>query len=104
MNPALVEFASTVTELGTVTATLLLDRVKGRSPVGAGPVNDTVHATKPDPVTASLLQYNALTAGVLSLVWLILLSFPEAIKRAPPHADIHKGRQQSEKMSSARHQ
>jgi hypothetical protein len=63
VNPALVEFAGTVTVLGTVTAELLLDRFTISPSPCAGAVNVTVHASAPAPVMVPLPQYSALTAA-----------------------------------------
>jgi hypothetical protein len=64
VNPALVDVAGTVNEAGTVTALLLLERLTAAPPLGADPVNVTVHESVPDPVMEELVQYMALTAGV----------------------------------------
>ena len=63
MNPALVAPAGTFTELGTVTAELLLDRLTVSPPLGAEVVSATVQASVPDPVMAPLLQDSALSAA-----------------------------------------
>jgi hypothetical protein len=63
VNPALAAPAGTVTELGTVTAGLLLDRFTIRPPLGAEVVSVTVQASVPDPVMAPLLQDSALSAA-----------------------------------------
>ena len=65
LNAALVDAAGTVTEAGTVTALLLLERLTATPPVGADPVNVTVHASVPAPVMDELLQYTALTVGAV---------------------------------------
>jgi hypothetical protein len=65
VNPALVAFAGTVTEPGTVTAGLLLARLTIRPPPGATAVKFTVQASVPDPARAALLQERALNAAVL---------------------------------------
>ena len=62
-NPADVAVAGTVTEAGTVTAWLLLERLTADPPVGADPLNVTVHASVPEPVMEELLQLIALTDG-----------------------------------------
>ncbi len=61
---ALVAVAGTVTEPGTVTAALLLDRPTLSPPVGAEPDRLTVQESASDPVIERLLQFNALTVGV----------------------------------------
>jgi hypothetical protein len=53
---ALVAFAATVTDPGTVTAELSLDRFTARPPVGAAAVNVTVQVSVPAPVIELLLQ------------------------------------------------
>jgi hypothetical protein len=63
VNPALVEFAGTVTVLGTVTAALLLVRFTISPSLGAAAVSVTVHASVPDPVMAPLLHESALNAA-----------------------------------------
>jgi hypothetical protein len=63
VNPALVDVAGTVTEEGTETALLLLDRLTATPPLGADPVRVTVHASVPAPVMEALVQYIALTVG-----------------------------------------
>jgi hypothetical protein len=55
-NAALVAAAGTVTEAGTTTALLLLERLTLKPPVGADAVRVTVHASVPDPVMDELLQ------------------------------------------------
>jgi hypothetical protein len=65
VKPALVAFAGTVTEPGTVTAESLLVRFMIRPPLGAAAVNVTVQASVPDPVMVALLQESALNAAVL---------------------------------------
>jgi hypothetical protein len=56
VNPVLVEVAGTVTEEGSVTALLLLERLTTAPPLGADPVNVTVHASVPAPVMDELVQ------------------------------------------------
>jgi len=58
----LVALAATVTEAGTVTVLLLLERLTLIPPVGAGPLNATVHVTVPAPVIDALLQVNEFRA------------------------------------------
>jgi hypothetical protein len=66
VNPALVDVAGTVTEVGTATALLLLERLTATPPLGAEPFNVTVHASVPDPVMEELPQYSALTVGAMT--------------------------------------
>jgi hypothetical protein len=64
VNDALVAVAGMVTELGTVTALLLLARDAVTPPVGAEPDRLTVHVSANDPVIEVLPQFTALTVGV----------------------------------------
>ncbi len=61
VKPALVAPAATVTEDGTVTAALLLDRLTAWPPVPAAAVNVTVQASVPAPVIDEFVHDNALT-------------------------------------------
>ena len=63
VNEALVEFAGTVTELGTVASELLLDRFTATPPLCAAAVRVTVHASVPDPVIDPLLHDSALNSA-----------------------------------------
>lgn len=63
VNVALVAVAGTVTELGTVTALLLLARLTLKPPVGADPDRLTEHVSASDPVIEALPQLTALTFG-----------------------------------------
>jgi hypothetical protein len=65
VNDALVAVAGTVTELGSVTALLLLASPTLSSPVGAGPDKLTVHESANDPVIEVLLQVSALKVGAI---------------------------------------
>ena len=56
----LVALAGTVTDDGTVTAALLLERFTIIPPLGAELLNVTVHASVPAPVIDALLQESAL--------------------------------------------
>jgi len=67
VNAALVALAGTVTDEGTETATLLLDRLTTVPPLGATPLRDTVHASVPDPVTDALLHDSALNVETVLL-------------------------------------
>ncbi|MFZ0745992.1 MAG: hypothetical protein WAM85_16395 [Terracidiphilus sp.] len=60
-NPILVAAAGTVTEPGTVTAELLLDKLMVSPPAGAAPLSVTVQASVPDPVMDPALQASALS-------------------------------------------
>jgi hypothetical protein len=60
VNPALVAFAATVTEAGTVTAALLLARLTVKPPVPAAALSVTVQLSLPAPVIDALLQERAL--------------------------------------------
>lgn len=64
VKAALVAAAGTVTELGIVTAALLVPSPTLNPPVGAGPDKLSVHGSAIDPVIEVLLQDSALTAGV----------------------------------------
>ena len=63
VNPALVAFAGTTIDAGTVTAVLLLDRLTLRPPLGAAASSVTMQASVPDPVMDALLQKSALNAA-----------------------------------------
>lgn len=56
MKPALVAFAATITDAGTVTDSLLLDRCTANPPPGAAAVRLTVQASAPAPVIDALLH------------------------------------------------
>jgi hypothetical protein len=60
VNPALVAFAATVTEAGTVTAALLLARLTVKPPLPAAALSVTVQLSLPAPVIDALLQERAL--------------------------------------------
>ncbi len=64
VNVALAAVAGTVTELGTVTALLLLLRDTVTPTVGAEPDRLTVHVSASDPVIEVLPQFTALTVGI----------------------------------------
>jgi hypothetical protein len=59
---ALIAFAGTATEAGTVTDASLLDRLTVSPPLGAAALRVTVQASVPAPVIAPLVQVNALSA------------------------------------------
>jgi len=65
---ALVAFAATVTDAGTVTLVLLLDRLTLTPPLGAAAFTVTVQASVPDPVIEELVQVSALSTGVAAAV------------------------------------
>ena len=60
VNVALNALAGTVTEAGTVTAALLLDKLTLNPPAGAAEVNVTVQLSLPEPVMDAVLQVNPL--------------------------------------------
>ena len=60
---ALVAFAGTVTDTGTVTAESLLDNLTLSPPLGAAALNVTVQASVPDPVIDPFLQENSLNTA-----------------------------------------
>lgn len=63
-NVALVAFAGTVIEAGTLTAALLLDRVTANPALGAAVVKFTATATDPEPVMDEPAQDNELRAAL----------------------------------------
>ena len=67
-NPALVAFAGTLTEAGSVTALLLLARATLSPPLGAAALRETVQLSVPALVMEPLLQLSALNAAVLGSV------------------------------------
>ena len=58
---ALVALAGTVTVAGSLTAALLLERLKFSPPLPAGALRVTVQASEPAPVIEPLAQENALS-------------------------------------------
>ena len=60
---AVVALLDTVTEPGTVTTLLLLERLTLTPPLPAALLSVTVHASVPAPVIEALVQDNALTVG-----------------------------------------
>ena len=64
VNVALVALARTVTEAGTVTAALLLDKLTLNPPAGAAEVNVTVQLSLPEPVMEEVLQVNPLKVAL----------------------------------------
>jgi hypothetical protein len=60
---ALVAPAATVTEAGTETAALLLERFTVNPPVAAAVLRDTVHVSVPAPVIEALVQESAVNTG-----------------------------------------
>lgn len=65
VNPALPAPPGTVTDLGTLTALLLLVRLTVSPPLAAGAVRATVHATLPEPVIEFWLQDSAFRVAVV---------------------------------------
>ncbi len=63
MKPALLALAATMTDGGTVTDALLLDRLTANPPAGAAPLRLTVQASDPPPVIEALLHDTWLTVG-----------------------------------------
>ena len=63
MNPTLVALAGTITDAGTVTAGLLLDRFTCMPPSAAAVLKIKVQASVPDPVIEPLLQEKELNTG-----------------------------------------
>lgn len=63
MNPALVPPAGTLTEAGTVTAELLLERPTANPPLGAAAFNVTVQLSVPAPVIEPLEQVSPASTG-----------------------------------------
>jgi hypothetical protein len=66
VNPALVAPAGTVTELGTVTAELLLDRLTASPPVPAAAERLTVQLSLPAPVNEFCAQLSPLSAPAVA--------------------------------------
>lgn len=95
VNPALTAPAGTVTEEGTVTALLLLDKLTANPPDPAAADRLTVHASLPAPVTEPLLHVSALREALLVLV-LFFAPFPVSLMvveepgapGVPPAADV----------------
>lgn len=81
---ALVALAGTMTAEGRVTAALLLVRPMLIPPLGAGPLNVTLHVSLPAPVIDPLLQESAVSAAVAAPVPLMFTTmFPseESLER-----------------------
>jgi len=66
VNPTLVAFPGTVTELGTLTAPLLLDRVTLIPPLRAAALRVTVHASEPFPAIEALAHERVLNTGAIA--------------------------------------
>ena len=64
---AVVEFAATTMDAGTVRAELSLTRPTLNPPVGAAPEMVTVQVSVPEPVYAALLQTSALTVRAVAV-------------------------------------
>lgn len=69
VNPALIAFAGTITDAGTVAALLLLDRLTLIPPIGAGLLSVTVQASEPTPDIEALLQVSELNVDVAAFNW-----------------------------------
>jgi len=63
VNPALLDPAGTVTEPGTLTAVLVLDRLTASPPLPAAAVRVTVQASLPDPVNELVAQLSPLSVA-----------------------------------------
>jgi hypothetical protein len=63
VNPALNEPAATVTDAGTVTTELLLDRLTANPPVGAAAFSETVQLSVPVAVITEFVQVNPVSTG-----------------------------------------
>jgi hypothetical protein len=63
VNAAVVAPAATVTDAGTVTALLLLDRVTVAPPLGAAAFRVTEQESEPEPVNDAVAQENALSVA-----------------------------------------
>lgn len=63
VKPTVEALAGTVTEAGTVTAPLLLDKSTATPPLDAAPLSVTVQESVPDPLTVPLLQESADRVG-----------------------------------------
>jgi hypothetical protein len=63
VNVAVVAPAATVTDDGTVTAVLLLERVIANPPVAAAAVSVTVHESVPAPAIVAFVHVSALSAA-----------------------------------------
>ena len=88
LNPALVAFAGTLTEAGSVTALLLLARVTLSPPLGAAALRETVQVSVPAVVIEDVVQLSALSAAVLGAVpscnaKVFETPFAVAVKRLP---------------------
>ena len=66
VKPALLAPAGTVTEVGTLTAELLLERLAASPPEPAAAVSVTVQASLPAPVIEPLPQLNALNVPAVA--------------------------------------
>jgi hypothetical protein len=60
---ALAEPAATVTDDGTVTAVLLLERPTVKPPLAAAALSTTVHVSVPEPVTEEFVHESAVSTG-----------------------------------------
>ena len=93
MKPALVAFAGTTSADGTVTAAWLLVIATLKPPLGAEPLNVTVHASVPALVIEAPPQEKALSVGAfatpvpLKLTFVVLLSVPFVVRVSSPFID-----------------
>jgi hypothetical protein len=69
VNPALVAFAATNTDTGTVAALSLLERLTFLPPIGAGLLSVTVHASEPAADIEATLQIMELRVDVAAFNW-----------------------------------
>jgi hypothetical protein len=79
VNAALVAPEATVTEAGTVTLPLLLDKLTRSPPLGAAAVRPTVYALVPAPVSDAGLQLIPLNAAAAPTVTEAVLFTPAAL-------------------------
>jgi hypothetical protein len=77
VKPAVDAPAATVTEVGTVTAVLLLARLTANPPDAAAVFNVTVQLSVPAPVIEPLVQLNALSTGTPVPLRLMTVEVPE---------------------------
>jgi hypothetical protein len=82
VNAALVAFAGTITEAGTLTAALLLDSFTDCPPLPAAELSVTVQTSVPDPVIDALLQESANADAALAVADRARGEMQKNIKRA----------------------
>jgi hypothetical protein len=63
VKPTLAALAGTITDAGTVTADLLLDRLTFKPPLGAAVLKVRVQGSVPDPVIEPLLHETEFNTG-----------------------------------------